>query len=208
MSFSSASIISSLTLFSESLRKSLEKADEEIVLVSPFVKSCFLRKFFEGYAKDVRLTLVTRFNPLDFAQGVSDIDAWDKIWTHNGKILGLNRLHAKYYRFDKNVFIGSANLTERAFSDSGNLEILKKEDFTTEFQLFEKELFSEALPLTIEFKNFLVSQIKTIQSLDKQNFPLANLGHLYPPKNKGWLPQPFFHSPHQKHWSPLSGGPT
>ena len=164
MSFSSASIISSLTLFSESLRKSLEKADEEIVLVSPFVKSCFLRKFFEGYAKDVRLTLVTRFNPLDFAQGVSDIDAWDKIWTHNGKILGLNRLHAKYYRFDKNVFIGSANLTERAFSDSGNLEILKKEDFTTEFQLFEKELFSEALPLTIEFKNFLVSQIKTIQS--------------------------------------------
>lgn len=62
MSFSSASIISSLTLFSESLRKSLEKADEEIVLVSPFVKSCFLRKFFEGYAKDVRLTLVTRFN--------------------------------------------------------------------------------------------------------------------------------------------------
>jgi len=196
MSFSSASINSSLTLFSESLRKSLEKADEEIVLVSPFVKSCFLRKFFEGYAKDAPLTLVTRFNLLDFARGVSDIEAWDEIWAHGGKVLGLNRLHAKYYRFDKNVFIGSANLTERAFSDSGNLEILKKEDFTTEFQLFEKELFSEALPLTIEFKSFLVSQIKTIQSLDKQNFPLANLGHLYPPKNKGWLPTFFsFSSP-------------
>lgn len=109
MSFSSASINSSLTLFSESLRKSLERADEEIVLVSPFVKSCFLRKFFEGYAKDAPLTLVTRFNLLDFARGVSDIEAWDEIWAHGGKVLGLNRLHAKYYRFDKNVFIGSAN---------------------------------------------------------------------------------------------------
>ena len=56
------------------------------------------------------------------------------------------RLHAKYYRFDWGVFVGSANLTDAAlgWSKSPNLEILCRAPQGFEYRVFEEKVLSQA----------------------------------------------------------------
>ena len=57
---------------------------------------------------------------------MSDIDCRTIIVERGGSFLLNNRLHAKYYRFDDHVLVGSANMTDSGLSHTrqGNLEIL------------------------------------------------------------------------------------
>ena len=67
----------------------------------------------------------TRWTPLDIQVGASDIACRTLIKNRGGSFRLHNQLHAKYYRVDDYVLIGSANLTQSGlgFSNSPNLEI-------------------------------------------------------------------------------------
>ncbi|MCI5851678.1 MAG: hypothetical protein MR009_09000 [Sutterellaceae bacterium] len=94
------------------LRRAASRA-RTIVLVTPYVKRRALEAVLRPGLPFESLTLVTRCDLDDFAAGLSDLDALSDIWALGGSVCGIPNLHAKYYRFDKDVFLGSANLTGR-----------------------------------------------------------------------------------------------
>jgi hypothetical protein len=71
---------------------------------------------------------VTRWKADEVLAGVSDLEVLDELMKRGerGQLRLRADLHAKYYRFDDRVLVGSANLTARAFgwALSSNLEIL------------------------------------------------------------------------------------
>jgi hypothetical protein len=94
------------------LLDSASRAEREVVLVAPFIKSSVVGAIFEELARDVRVKVVTRWRVEELAFGVSDLSVWHDIATRENSSLSLiNNLHSKYYRFDNEIFLGSANLT-------------------------------------------------------------------------------------------------
>lgn len=114
----------------------------EVVLVAPYIKVDALTKVLEKLQGDASLECVTRWTPLDIQLGASDLECRKIVNTRGGSFRLCNRLHAKYYRFDEQVLIGSANLTASGFSfaHSGNLEILCGPGSSFDWQAFEAEL--------------------------------------------------------------------
>lgn len=104
-----------------------QNATQELVLVAPFVKVQALINILGALSPESRLTVVTRWKPIEIASGVSDIDCFSIVTKREkSKFLLCPNLHAKYYRGDNAILIGSANLTLRAaaWSTASNLEIL------------------------------------------------------------------------------------
>lgn len=156
-------------------------------MFAPYVKEAFLKKLLSEIKKEVSLVLLTRANPYDFVMGASDVSAWDYVWKHRGSVRILNSLHAKYYRFDDIVFIGSANLTSNGFEDFGNFELLKREKFDKQFCEFEEQ----ALDLSVEADLALKLTIeKEIESIDRSSFSKVwdDVTKLRKEINPGWYP--------------------
>jgi HKD family nuclease len=87
-----------------------------IQIVCPFIKkgpiARFLKKQLPGSLK-----VITRFNLLDFANGVSDLSALRMLLERGAQIRGIRNLHAKVYLFgDRRAIVTSANLTDAALS--------------------------------------------------------------------------------------------
>ena len=89
---------------------------------------------------------VTRWLVDDIVQGVSDIGVRKLVQNAGGRFLLHQNLHAKYYRFDGEVFVGSANLTDAAlgWSKLPNLEILSRAGDEFGCKAFEEELLVQA----------------------------------------------------------------
>ena len=101
-------------------------AREELVLVAPFIKAITLERLLAWVGDDLRLECITRWRPADIAAGVSDLEVF-RILDERGGTLWLRQdLHAKYFRGDERVLVGSANLTGAAlgWSIGPNLELL------------------------------------------------------------------------------------
>ena len=114
----------------------------EVVLVAPYIKVDALGKVLEKLQGEASLECVTRWTPLDIQLGASDLECRTIVNTRGGSFRLCNRLHAKYYRFDEQILIGSANLTASglSFAHSGNLEILCSPNASFDWQAFEAEL--------------------------------------------------------------------
>ena len=116
----------------------------EILLVAPFVKMNTLKRLLECVDQHVAVHCVTRWRLDEIAAGVSDLDVWLLIKDRQASTLWLRSdLHAKYYRGDEVVLVGSANLTYTAlgWSQHPNLEILVS---TEKLSDFEQRLFNGA----------------------------------------------------------------
>lgn len=124
------------------------KAIQGALLVSPFVKAAVVERMFAGLPADVPVTLVTRWRPEEIASGVSDLEVWDFVQQRDAAELLLEpTLHAKYYRFDDDAFIGSANLTAAGLGwrNPSNIELLER---TSPLPDFERLLLSRAIAPT------------------------------------------------------------
>lgn len=144
-------------------------------LVAPFIKEATLKRLLELVAPEVKITCVTRWRPDEIVAGVSDLDVWLLIRECPNSNLWLRSdLHAKYYRGDQQVLIGSANLTNTAlgWSPRPNLELLIYAELLPEF---EREL----LVGSVMVDNSIYEQIKqmvealppqTISKLDTTQF--------------------------------------
>jgi len=104
-----------------------EHADQELLLVAPFIKANVLKKLLSVTSAHVLVRCITRWRPEEIASGVSDLEVWPLLKEREGARLWLRAdLHAKYYRTGDHCLIGSANLTFAAlgWSPQSNLELL------------------------------------------------------------------------------------
>ncbi len=136
----------------DQLAAMLSAASQDVVLVSPFIKLGAIQRLLANARAGVAGTVITRWRPEEVAAGVTDLEVMDEVSARHGWTLLLsNHLHAKYYRFDTAVVVGSANLTAAALAwrSPSNVEILFREEFPGEqFRTFERELRAAAVPAT------------------------------------------------------------
>lgn len=133
------------------LRNHVSQASSSIVLIAPFIKYDALDRVLKDASLEADLTVVTRWRPSEIAVGVSDIDVYQIINDFGGELYLRWDLHAKYYRSDEHLLIGSANLTSTALGwvQQPNLEILVETDFIDHIN-FEREVMSNATQVNSE----------------------------------------------------------
>jgi len=143
------------------------QAKDEVLLVAPFIKMNALERLLARIPLDARVQCVTRWRLDEIAVGVSDLDVWLLIKDRPHSTLWLRSdLHAKYYRGDNEVLVGSANLTNAAlgWSQHTNLEILISSDILNEF---EQELFSGSVMVNDSLYNHVKQMVEAIPSIHK-----------------------------------------
>lgn len=119
----------------------------ELVIVSAYAKTAALEKVLEGLDAGVKITCYVRWDIADLAAGASDLELFDRINRRQfAELYMCPGLHAKYYRGDSRVLLGSANLTANGlgWSSNSNLEILVSSPFEPWMAEFEGELGKRA----------------------------------------------------------------
>ena len=125
----------------------IKEAEQEIRLVSPFIKYSTLEKVLNDCKDGIELKILTRWDIIELASGVSDIEIWQLINRRVNTELWLQpTLHAKYYRGDRRGLVGSANLTGAGlgWSKNSNLEILVEIDLDLQLQNIEEKLWENS----------------------------------------------------------------
>ena len=120
------------------------------VIVAPYVKANILSLLLDVAQNLESLTCVTRWKPADVSLGVSDVEVRDLVLAARGKFLLHPTLHAKYYRFDDVVLVGSANMTSPGvgLSRSSNVEILCTPENGFDHREFESGLLDRSRPIS------------------------------------------------------------
>lgn len=105
--------------FRDNLKKQLNSATHEIIVLSAFLKENALEWLFDN--TDVRkISVVSRWLPYDLVAGVSDRSCYN-FCRQNGIRFGIaSGLHAKVYCIDGYVLVGSANATTRGLALSSH----------------------------------------------------------------------------------------
>lgn len=114
----------------ESILKAADSTKNECTIICPFVKKEVLNQILKALPSGITLKFVTKADAEDVISGVNDPIAWKDIWDLGGEVRVLEKLHAKVYRFDSTVFLGSANLTASALG----LNDISSNELTVEFQ--------------------------------------------------------------------------
>lgn len=102
-------------------------AQQELVLVAPFIKVAAMERLVSNISNAVELKCVTRWRPEEIIAGVSDLEVWTLLRERTRSSLWLRPdLHAKFYRADEICLVGSANITFSAlgWSINPNFELL------------------------------------------------------------------------------------
>ena len=111
----------------ERLKTLLEKAEHQVLLCAPFIKSDVLQTVLSVIPASVPARIVTRWRAAEIAVGVSDLEVFDVVTGRpNTELQLLDDLHAKLYLADDQCLVGSANLTASAlgWSRRSNVELL------------------------------------------------------------------------------------
>jgi hypothetical protein len=140
----------------------------EFVMCAPFAKQAVVSRIVSALPDGARVILYTRWRPEEVAAGVSDTGVLKVIQARGGVVYLHDRLHAKFYRNENQVILGSANLTGTAlgWSTNPNIELLATVDPETVAQV-EQQLLVQSIQATSE----LAVEVDTIaQSLRKPAF--------------------------------------
>lgn len=119
---------------------------KEIVIAAPYMKDRALRGILRAIRDLEMLTCVARWTTTDILSGASDVSCRRIVLDHGGTFRLHPRLHAKYFRFDERVLIGSANVTASGLglSTQSNLEILSEPATSFDALDFESRLVRES----------------------------------------------------------------
>lgn len=121
------------------------RTQAELLLVAPYIKAPTLARVLDAGSPGVAVKVVTRWRIDEIAAGVSDLAVWPLLRDRGAELWLHPNLHAKYYRGDAVVLIGSANLTDTALGwrPDPNLEILlESPDAGEAHPAFERALWS------------------------------------------------------------------
>ena len=130
----------------------LGRNSRDVLLVAPYIKLTTLTNILELIDSNATITCVTRWNPQDILSGVSDLECRSAIKDRNGIFKLHPSLHAKYYRFDEAILVGSANLTATGlgYLPISNLEILHSPSVDFNSADFEQVLVAGSREITDE----------------------------------------------------------
>ena len=119
---------------------------QRLVIAAPYVKMDALDVVLSKTTSDVSLVCITRWRPEDLIVGASDTGCRTLITQRGGSFRLHPSLHAKYYRIDDVVLVGSANLTSSAmgWGPQPNLEILCRAGDDFDPHNFERELLGDS----------------------------------------------------------------
>lgn len=151
------------------LLEACRKGCREVALIVPFIKQGALEKLLNAIQGEVeKLIVVVRWRPLDIAFGVSDIEIFDLLKDYGAFDLRMhNFLHAKYYRFDEKIFIGSANLSDTAlgwrFPANEEILILSDKSMREELLEYESRILADSSLVTQETVNSLAEIAKGLK---------------------------------------------
>lgn len=182
--------------FGNQLKNLCETAENEIILVAPFIKNSIFKELLKLTNPEIKITCVTRWRIEEILMGVSDIEIWETIKSFPQANLWLrNNLHAKYYRVDKNCLIGSANLTANAlnWSNNPNFELMiavNSDD--NELKQFEHQLFDNCIKVDQVLFNLYQSTIVEQKKLFPLKLDTNNISEFNNSNDqdiiKNWLP--------------------
>jgi hypothetical protein len=169
-------------------------ANEELVLVAPFLKATVLKRLVGALSQTAHVTVITRWRPEEVARGVSDPEAWDVVRNRpEAKFLLSPNLHAKYYRGDDRCLVGSANLTQRALGwcSNPNLEILVDQHYEVggSLALFEQLVTADSVPASDLLQRLVVESAAQIPVLEPLTPAVATLPCVDADYPSQWLPQ-------------------
>lgn len=122
----------------------------EVVVVAPFIKRVALQRVLAGAPPDATVLCVTRWRVDELARGVSDLEVYlDLVERGNARMLLVKQLHAKYFRFDRDVIVGSCNITGAAlgYKDPSNLELAVALAAGEQTSAFEARVTADAVPV-------------------------------------------------------------
>ena len=158
------------------------KVADRIVLVAPYIKLDALSMALDKIGNDASVECFSRWTALDIQVGASDIVCRTLVKRRGGSFRLHNRLHAKYYRADDYVLVGSANLTQSGLgqSNSPNLEILTQASASFGWVGFEKTLLRESREVTDQEFELWEQCPVTETRLPTDGFPEMDIGDWKP----------------------------
>lgn len=161
----------------------------EVVIVSPYIKNETIKWIFSLINSEAKVLVLTKANLQDFIFGASDIESWQEIWKIGGRLFIEQNLHAKYYRFDNVVLIGSANLTEKGLNryKDPNLELMCVIDYSKDIAKIEEKIFSNKIEIEEDqFRELkeIVDNYKAKQVINDLDLQIKKLTKLYELKFK------------------------
>ena len=180
------------TTLGDVLRDQIVLARREVVLISPFVKARTLTRLVEALRVGVKLDCVTRWRSEEIGAGVSDLEAYEVVLRHGGTLWLRQDLHAKYYRCDSFVSVGSANLTNTGlgWTTEPNLELLMP--VTAEAGIatgFEESVFKGAVQVDGDLYEtmtaMLAGWVKSSAAMEQRRDEVAESGLVVVDR---WLP--------------------
>ena len=104
--------------FRNLLGQSLEKAKDEVIILSAFVKIRGINWLVDKISeKKIKCTIISKWDKSDLAQGASDLECYEICKQKGWQFKILKNLHAKIMLIDNSdLFIGSPNLTGKGMS--------------------------------------------------------------------------------------------
>ena len=161
---------------------------EDIVIAAPYIKANALSRVLANASAGISLVCVTRWQVQDIAMGTSDVECRTIVNEFGGVFELHPTLHAKYYRADEKVLVGSANLTYSAlgWSAEPNLEILCTAGTDFDANAFEQQLLDDSR----EISNKEFARWQSIESIGFQDALLSG-----------------GNSPHLNTWRPITRNP-
>ena len=125
---------------------------QELFIAAPYIKADALVRVLADVSLTTTLVCVTRWEPHDLSVGASDTKCRTIVTERGGSFRLHPSLHAKYYRIDDVVLIGSANLTASAmgWSAQPNLEILCRAGDDFDACAFQQALLKGAREISDE----------------------------------------------------------
>ena len=123
-----------------------------LLIVAPYIKADALARVLDEIHPGASLTCITKWDPNDIAVGASDLECRSLVIGSGGSFKLHPSLHAKFYRIDDVVLIGSANLTSSAMGwvPQPNLEILCRPADDFDSWAFQHGLLNEAREVSDE----------------------------------------------------------
>lgn len=161
--------------FRNLLGNALEKSENSVIILSAYVKSVGINWLKDKITnKNVKCTIVTRWNNGDLAQGSSDLECY-YLAKDNGWIFKvLQDLHAKVMLVDEDIlFIGSPNLTGKGMSlvPVSNQELGIKVKALEEDLKIINQLIDDAVLVDDKIILELENWRKSLPIIEKPKFP-------------------------------------
>jgi len=161
--------------FRNLLGSALEKSQKSVIILSAYVKSVGVNWLKDKIInKNVKCTIVTRWNKGDLAQGSSDLECYSLAKDNGWKFKVLQDLHAKVMLIDNDIlFIGSPNLTGKGMSlvPVSNEELgIKVKPLNEDLKIIN-QLVEDAISIDENIINKLEEWQKNLPKIDKPKIP-------------------------------------